>query len=184
MPLLNADSRFFLTRFPIFFAVPYLLLHLLPLQLLTEPLARLQAYLLNGAGIPAAASSSLVLTPKLAVTIIPDCTGLVMVVLLAALLYSTDIEPARRRAALLYSIPLLLVYNAFRLHAVILAGVLNGPAALDAMHFTLWLVDALLVLALWALAAQIRLAPQTRNIQQAGKKRKAEKRSKRRAKRK
>jgi len=88
--------------------------------------------------------------------IIADCTGLVMVVLLFALLYSTESKADKPRELAFYA-PFLLAFNLVRLFATLLAHYHLGEAGFEAVHAALWFVDSGVVLWCWSRATGVRL---------------------------
>ena len=147
----------FLAKFAAFFSVPYALLHVLDLRLLTQPIASFESAFFNAAGVPSSAAASIIFAAGREFEIIPDCTGLVMVILLFALLWSTPIEEKRRRPFFAAGSIFLLAFNLARLFFTLWAGVAWGNAALEAVHVALWFVDSAVVLAVWAVAAEPRI---------------------------
>jgi len=145
----------FLAKFFVFFSVPYVLIHLIDLGWLSGIVAVAETALFNAAGIPSSASGSQIFCAGMNYAIIADCTGLVMIFMLFALLWATPLKGRRRWLFLAVGIPLLLIFNIFRLFLTLYAGVAFGAGALDAVHLGFWFVDAGVVVALWAKAAEL-----------------------------
>jgi exosortase/archaeosortase family protein len=156
---LRREELAFLARFALLFGAPYLALHLVDVTPLAANIAHAQVAALSLAGVPAFADGPLlyVAGSPAVYQIVADCTGLVMVILLFALLWATPIDPRARLPALLAFAPFLLAFNLVRLAATLLVGAWHGPAALEAAHVALWFVDSGVVLALWARVAGVRL---------------------------
>lgn len=148
LPSLRRDEKTFLARFFLIFFALYSLLYLLDWSAVSAFLASLETMLLNRLGVGAFASGSDIFMGSRVVRIVSECSGFVMVFLLLALLYSTKIDPQRRRVAGLVFTPFLLLFNVFRLLATLLAFAW-WPAAFDSVHAGLWLVDSAVVMGLW-----------------------------------
>ncbi len=148
MRFLYPDERRFLFRFLSIFFFLFLLLFLFELNWLTRWIAGVETGLLNYVGVPASQEGSYILMGPYLVHIVPECTGLVMVFLLAALLYATRIPELQRRKALVVFTPFLLLFNLLRLLATLLV-FYYWQALFGAVHVFLWFVDSALVLGLW-----------------------------------
>ncbi|OIO25415.1 hypothetical protein COX85_02745 [Candidatus Micrarchaeota archaeon CG_4_10_14_0_2_um_filter_55_9] len=152
---MHKKEKRFLVRFLPAFFIPYLLIHLLPLAPLNQAVAVTQNAFFEATGFETELDGTL-LTVRGGVEahyrIITDCSGLVMVILFAALLYAT--KPSWR-ALLLYS-PLLIVFNLFRLYVTLYAGV-QFPSLFNATHMALWFVDSAVVLLAWSHATKVNL---------------------------
>ncbi|MBI4360544.1 exosortase/archaeosortase family protein [Candidatus Micrarchaeota archaeon] len=143
----------FFPRFAAFFGAPYLLLHVLPLSLLLEGIARVQSFALNAAGFSSLQNGVFVSSNAAWFQIVPSCSGLVMVILLFALLYATPVKKPMRFFAVFA--PALFSFNFLRLFSVMAVGGTYGLEAMNAVHAGLWFVDAALVLWLWFVAFSV-----------------------------
>lgn len=156
---LSREQKFFLTRFPFYFLIPYALLLFLKLAFLTDSVASLEKIFLNAAGFNATAAGSILVVNNAVFEIIPDCTGLVMVFLFLALFYATPRASFVRKRGLpavaCYCIALF-AFNLLRLFATLAIGASWGEGALNAAHAALWFVDAGVVLAAWMHATRIK----------------------------
>ncbi len=158
------EKEFLLKFFAIFFAL-FLLLKAIdatpPASEATNAVklavAAAEETLLQNTGFAISRQGTLLSNGAQGFEIIVECTGLVLVILLVALLYSTDVKPHRRKRALLLYAPALLGFNIVRLYATIWTGLTFGFPAMDLVHPALWIIDSLLVLFLWSRAAEIRL---------------------------
>jgi len=153
LPHLSQIEKNFLLKFFAGFSLLYLLVQILPLEAFLQWLASTEAVLLNSAGVNALASATIISTPAIEFEIIRDCSGLLMVALLAALLYATNSRNSLK--TLLLFAPLLVAFNLFRLLITLFVGTRFGSGALEAVHFSLWIVDSLIVLLIWARAEGI-----------------------------
>ena len=142
----------FFARFAVLFGIPYSLLNLYPVPAFLQTIAQAQSALLNAAGIAATQMGTYIQTTSQLFQIVPSCTGLVMVFLMVALLYSTPIQN-REKFAVFFS-PVLFLFNQARLLAVLSVGTLY-PALAEPVHAYLWFVDAALVLFLWFVAFSV-----------------------------
>ena len=144
---ITQEEKAFLAKFLIAFAVLYLIAIILPLAPLLEWIAGTQANWLHSAGIDAFAEGSVVHANGSQFEIVNECSSLVMIALLAALLFAGGKKSDWK--ALAIGVPLLFAFNLLRLFATIAIGASFGDGALDAVHYLLWIVDAGLVLAVW-----------------------------------
>jgi len=161
MRLLSREQKFFLTRFPFYFLVPYALLLALKPTFLTNAIASLETLFLNAAGFTTRAANSIIVVNNSVFEIIPDCTGLVMIFLFLALFYATTPRASfvRKRslpAVMVYCIALF-AFNLARLFITLAIGAAYGENALNSAHALLWFVDAGVVLAAWASATRIKI---------------------------
>jgi len=145
----------FLAKFFILFAIPYALIHVIDLGWLTRAIASIESGLFNAAGIPSSAVGSEVIAAGANYTIIADCTGLVMVAMLFALLWATPLKDKRRWLFLAIGAPFLLLFNFARLFITLWTGIALGPTALETVHLGFWFVDAAAAVAVWAKAAEL-----------------------------
>ncbi|MFQ5405958.1 MAG: archaeosortase/exosortase family protein [Candidatus Micrarchaeia archaeon] len=162
--LRESEKQFLIKFFLIFFAL-FLLIHAFDLAPFTSDvstslktaIASLEQKLLHFAGFQVFRNAEVLYAGVDAYQVVIECTGLVLVALLAALLYSTDLKEKERRRALLLYTPFLLVFNIARLFVTLYSGVAFGRQTLEIVHPVLWIVDSLVVLALWAFSAKIRV---------------------------
>lgn len=151
------NSTRFLASFLILFFVPFALIHFLPLGFTGEAVAGVEESMLSTLGYGVERSGSLLRIGGVSYfDIVADCSGLVMVILFFALLYSTPCDCDRLRALLVYS-PVLLAFNLFRLLLTLLAHYHYGAAAFEFAHVALWFVDSAVVLACWSRATGVKL---------------------------
>ncbi|MCX6767450.1 MAG: exosortase/archaeosortase family protein [Candidatus Micrarchaeota archaeon] len=145
----------FFLKFAALFAIPYFFIHFVDLGPLTASIAGAESVFLSAAGTPARAVGSTVLAAGREFEIVADCTGLVMIIMLAALLWSTPVRRERRWLFLAAGAPFLFVFNLLRLFFTLWVGAALGGLAGEAVHVALWFVDAAVVIALWAKAAEV-----------------------------
>ncbi|MBI5635376.1 archaeosortase/exosortase family protein [Candidatus Micrarchaeota archaeon] len=144
------SAKAFLLKFFALFAVLFAAVYYAPLSFLTDFIAFVESVLLNLVGMSVISAGSLVISREIVFQIVNECTGLVMLSMLAALLYATP-SISRREKILglaLFAIPLLL-FNLARLFLTMLVGISFGQGALDSIHFILWILDALVVFLVW-----------------------------------
>jgi exosortase/archaeosortase family protein len=164
LSLRESEKQFLAKFFAIFFAL-FLLLKAMDVapvvssafELVKTGVAATEQALLQGTGFSVSRQGDTLFHGAQAFQIVMECTGLVLVALLVALLYSTNVKKQRKHRALLIYTPFLLVFNVARLYATLWTGITIGIPAMDIVHPALWIVDSLLVLFLWARAAEIRL---------------------------
>lgn len=145
---LQEKEKKFLLVFFSSFALLYLLVQLLLPQKYLEMLAATQVVLLNFFGVASSSFGTIVFANSGEFEIVSDCSGFVMVALLASLLLATGARNFWKK--LLVFGALLLAFNALRLFFTLFVGARFGQGVLEAVHFTLWIVDAAVVLGLWA----------------------------------
>lgn len=151
---LSKEQKQFLWRFPPLFVIPYAVMRFIPLDFLTRPIAFLESFALNAFGFQTQVFGSTILSQKTVFTIIPDCSGLVMVILFLALYYSTKTRrysiKENEPAALAPYVLFLLAFNLLRLFVTLAVGLSYGGNALDKTHMALWFVDSAVVMLAWA----------------------------------
>ncbi|MBI3587734.1 exosortase/archaeosortase family protein [Candidatus Micrarchaeota archaeon] len=141
----------FLLKFLAAFAFLFLVVLAFPMRPLLTLIAQLVTAILNAAGTGALSQGTVIYSHGLFFEIVNECSSLVMISLLAALLYATEGMRLHIKArSLAIGAAVLFLFNLARLSATIEAGVNYGNSALDAIHFLLWIVDAVVVIALWA----------------------------------
>ncbi len=145
----------FLAKFAALFSVPYIMMRFIDLGWLTVLVAGVEGFLFNAAGIPSSVNASILVITGREYEIIPDCTGLVMIIMLSALLWSAPVTRKRRWLFMAAGIPFLFAFNLARLFFTLWTGTVVGGAALDAVHVFLWFVDAGVVVGVWAKAAEL-----------------------------
>ncbi|MFH1106616.1 MAG: archaeosortase/exosortase family protein [Candidatus Micrarchaeota archaeon] len=156
--LLDAGEKRFLARFLAIFFGLFAVLLLADLRALNEAIASVQAGLLALSGLPVVQHGILLSSGNSAATIVNECSGLVMVILLAALLYASQMPESRRRRTLLIFTPFLLAFNIARLFLTLRAFFTAG-ALFDYVHVLLWFVDSAVVLSIWYMAFSSPHAP-------------------------
>lgn len=165
---LQEGEKKFLIVFLGSFTALYLIVQILPIAPLLEGLASLEAKMLNFAGANASSAQTIIFTPSMEFEIIRDCSGLVMIALLAALLLASNAnvpklkpDPGNSLKTLLFFAPLLLAFNVLRLLATLFVGAQLGRGVLEAVHFSLWIVDSVVVLLIWAKSQQMIFRKET-----------------------
>ena len=140
----------FLKKFFSLFVVLFALVLFAPLQPLLEAIAAAQAGILSFFGVAAVAQGTILHAGPLVFEIVNECSSLVMLAMLVALLFAADgSRKINFVQAIAIAFPLLFAFNLLRLALTIGAGAAYGESVLEAVHFSLWIVDALVVLALW-----------------------------------
>lgn len=161
----SAEQREFLKKFPLYFFVPYIGMRFVDWSALTQAIAAFESVALASLGYANERIGSMIIASTAnggggAFDLIVDCSGVIMIIMFLALYYSTEI-PSKRgrkpRSPWVY-LPLLFVFNLFRLLVTLVVGVSMGSGALQATHFALWWVDSGVVLAAWAHAKNVELA--------------------------
>lgn len=147
----------FLTRFLILFLPLYALIELTTIyfsnNFLTQLIATIQTTLLKTIGITVTQSNNLLRAAGTTFEIIPDCTGLMLIAMLASLLYATrSVTNETKIKTLTLGAAALLVFNLLRLTLTIYIFVNFGQTAFELIHLALWIIDSLLVLTIWLLA--------------------------------
>ncbi|MFH1199710.1 MAG: archaeosortase/exosortase family protein [Candidatus Micrarchaeota archaeon] len=153
---LSKKEKAFLAKFLALFALLFSMVWLFDLPPLNAALAFAEGELLSHAGVPAIVGGNIIAVGGLSARIVNECSGLVMVALLVALLYSHDIPRKSRLRALAVFVPFLLAFNALRLFATLYV-FFAANAWFDAVHVALWLVDSAVVLACWYVAFSRRI---------------------------
>jgi exosortase/archaeosortase family protein len=144
---ITAEEKTFLIRFLIAFAALFIVATPLPLTPLLEWIAHTEADWLIFSGMLAYSDGAVVHAGGIAFEIVNECSSLVMIALLASLLIAGGAKSDWK--ALAIGIPVLFAFNLLRLFATMWVGATYGEAALDTIHYLLWLVDSAFVLGLW-----------------------------------
>lgn len=147
----------FLTRFLIVFLPLYAIIELTTIyfsnNILTQTIASIQSALLNSIGIFANNSGNIIRTVGATFEVIPDCSGLMLIAMLAGLLYATrSVTNKHKLNILLLGGAVLLIFNLLRLTLTIYTFVNFGQNTFELTHFALWIIDSLLVITIWLLA--------------------------------
>ncbi len=147
----------FLLRFLILFLPLYALIELTTIYLsnnfLTQTITQIQNTILNLIQINSTYSNNTLHAAGATFEIIPDCTGLMLIAMLAALLYATrSVTNEHKIKTLLWATPLLLIFNLLRLTTTIYIFANFGQTTFETAHLLLWIIDSLLVIAIWLLA--------------------------------
>jgi exosortase/archaeosortase family protein len=143
----------FLAKFAASFAALYAIVLWLPLGAWLEFVAAVEAKLVTTASVPATSAATTIACASQQFEIVAECSGLVMVSLLASLLYATGARNAGK--TLLWAAPALIAFNLLRLFGTLYLACTLGAFALEPTHFAFWIVDALAVLAIWAYSQKI-----------------------------
>ena len=147
----------FLLRFLILFTPLYALIELTTIyysnNTLTQLITQLQHFLLQYIGITTTTTNNLLFLNQTTFEIIPDCTGLMLIAMLASLLYATrSVKIEHKIKTLLFGGAALLIFNQIRLLTTLILFFLHGQNTFELVHFALWIIDSLLVLGIWLLA--------------------------------
>ena len=155
---MNVDLRLkFLAKFlPLYFIPFFLISRVLPLAFLNNLTASIESFLLTTAGVANQLNAPLIFTQALNYEIVAECTGLSMVILLFALLYSTEITDKKKLKTLFVFTPILLLFNLLRLFTLLWLGAKLGQQGLDYAHPAFWFVDAGIVFFVWHATIQER----------------------------
>ncbi len=161
---LSKDEWGFVARFFLSFFILYAALlgidHFFPTATLLFKVfvARSSSILLAAYfGTATSISGTVIFSGNSLYSIVVECTGLVLAILLFSLLYASKLSPQKIAFYLAAYMPFLLAFNVFRVSLTIAIGIFYGQDAMDAVHVTLWLVDSALVMALWMRATGIRI---------------------------
>jgi len=145
---LSAKEKHFLFYFTLIFLSIFGLLKITEPQPVNLLVAQLQERLLSSAGYSIVRDGAILLLNGSAFQIVIDCSGLVMMTLFFALLYSTKTKIPLPR--LLAYFAFFFLFNLLRLAFTIGVAADYGEGALGIVHPVLWFVDAGVVFACWA----------------------------------
>ncbi|MFH0971886.1 MAG: archaeosortase/exosortase family protein [Candidatus Micrarchaeota archaeon] len=161
MLFLRKDEWEFLLKFLVAFFSLFILLKITDLTPILNFIGAAENKMLEMVGVKSALEGNLVFIGNSQIEIVPECSGFVMAILLAALLWSTRIKNGIRIKYLLIFTPLLFIFNLLRLLMTILALAFT-PAFFDAMHIFLWFVDSAIVMGIWMHAQGIKFSEITK----------------------
>ena len=145
---LSKEEKHFLFYFVLTFAFLFALIKILPLDSLNFFVAEIQEKILSLAGYEVAREGTLLLVGSAAFEIVIDCSGLVMLIMFASLLYSTNTRLSWKK--IVFYSAFLFVFNLARLAFTLAVGANLGNQTLDIVHPALWFVDSGLVFGVWA----------------------------------
>ncbi len=146
--MLREHEKSFLAKFFILFSALYAILFFVDLPPLNSAVAGIETAILRASGVPVSLDGTTLQYGGYSARIVNECSGLVMVALLAALLFSSDIPEKRRWRAMAIFSPLLLLFNVARLYATLYVFFSIHPF-FEMTHVFLWFVDSAVVLACW-----------------------------------
>ncbi|MFH1224708.1 MAG: exosortase/archaeosortase family protein [Candidatus Diapherotrites archaeon] len=134
-----------MVKFLLIFAVLETLLVFSDLSILNNSLAGFEAGLLG-----LRHSGNIIFAGGGELRISESCTGLASVVVLASIVFALrKPEPAKKIKIFLAGFAVLFPLNLLRLYLVVLAAVIWGAGAAEAVHVASWFAVAGIVLALW-----------------------------------
>jgi exosortase/archaeosortase family protein len=146
-PPITRLELLYLLKFLVIFAMLYALIKVLPLSPLLTLIASFEAQTLAQFGVAAVALGQTVYTANASFLVAPECSGLVMGAMLAALVFSTNV-PHRLRVLAIF-VPALFLFNLVRLAVTVYSGAIYGQQVLEIVHSGLWFVDAAVVFLIW-----------------------------------
>ncbi len=155
-PRRPTDEKRFILRFLAAFFLLYAAIHAIDYALpgLLYPLQRLVALslvpLLSAVGITATAQGITVVAGAAKYSMAIECTGLVMMALLASALYASEMKMRAVAYALAFYAPFLFAFNIARVLFAVWAETTLGAGAFDPAHVLLWFADAVVVVLVWA----------------------------------
>lgn len=153
---LKKQEKTFLLRFALLFFLPFIAVHALDLDVINSAVAATESTMLNAIGYQTTLDGTGLAVEGKEFKIVTDCSGVVLVILLFALLYATLLKEKKRRKTLLWATPFLLCFNLLRLLLTLAAGAVLGQLALDIIHPLMWFVDSGVVLFIWMRAARVK----------------------------
>ena len=98
--------------------------------------------------------SDKLLSDSISFSIVPDCSGFVMIFMFFALIFSSKGTFKNKFLSLLIFSPLLFVFNIFRLFLTLLVAFNFGKLAFDVVHISLWFFDSAVVISAWLLSLE------------------------------
>ena len=162
---MDARIKFIAKFLPLYFIPFFLISRVIPLGFLTDLIASTESFFLSSAGVANTLRASFIFTTAINYEIVAECTGLSMVILLFALLYSAELDNKKRVKTMLFFTPILLFFNLLRLFAVLWLGAKLGQQGLDYAHPAFWFVDAAIVFAIWYYRLETQKRKTNKNTQ-------------------
>ncbi len=144
---LSEKEKHFLFYFIVVFSLIFAVLKILEPRSINLLVAQLQESILSTAGYPVLRNGTSLLVGNTAFEIVVDCSGLVMMAMFFALLYSTKTRIPHLR--MLGYFAFFFFFNLFRIAFTIAVGADYGNAAINVVHPVLWFVDSGIVFACW-----------------------------------
>lgn len=143
--LFREKALVFLVKFFAIYALLQLLIVSLPLGFLENGIALLEA---NALGLQA--EGNIIFFDSHAFQIVPNCTGLAGISVLASIIFALR-RPELKKKILLFAFGALALFplNLLRLYLVLLAAVLFGPEMAEGLHIASWFAVSAAIILLW-----------------------------------
>ena len=151
--ILRKEEAIFLAKFLLIFFVLFTVLKIVDLSALLGTIASFESKALNSVGIASKVLGTQIQFGNNVVEFVEECSGLVMVILLIALLWSTKILNSKRLKYVAIFTPFLLIFNLARLFATLWV-LANFPGWFEYFHIFLWFVDSGIVMLIWIRAIE------------------------------
>lgn len=145
---LSKKQRDFAISFTLLSLAAFALIKILPLAPLNNAVAGAQQGILSSLGFNVMRDGTTLVVGNAAFDIVSECTGLVMIAIFLALLYSTGLKLEHSKIALYLAF--FFVFNLARLAVTLAVGAQYGLNVLDVVHPVLWFVDSGIVFGAWA----------------------------------
>ncbi len=135
----------FLVKFFVVYAALQILIVLLPLGFLENGIALLEA---NALGLQAEGNT--IFLDSNAFQIVPNCTGLAGISVLASIIFALR-RPELKKKVLLLAFGALALFplNLLRLYIVLLAAISFGPEMAEGLHVASWFAVSAAIILLW-----------------------------------
>jgi len=136
---------FFLAKFFLIYAGLQALVLLLPISALLLPIAAMEASWLG-----LQAQGNIILFDSHNFEIAENCSGLVSISVLAAIIFSLSRPELRKKIALLaFGAAILFPLNLLRVYLVLLAAISFNPEMAETLHIATWFITSAIIIALW-----------------------------------
>ncbi|MBI5225056.1 hypothetical protein HY989_04265 [Candidatus Micrarchaeota archaeon] len=152
--ILRREEAVFLAKFLIIFFLLFGILKIIDLSAMLFAIAQFESSALNFVGIGSKVVGTQMLLYGNVVEFVEECSGLIMVILLIALLWGSKIQNERRLKYLAIFTPALLAFNLIRLFATLWVLAIF-PYLFEYFHIFLWFVDSAIVMLIWIRAIEL-----------------------------
>lgn len=140
----------FLLYFSAIFFVPYLLIiyEILPTYTINKWIADV-LFISLSQSFPIFLFDNHILSDSISFTIVPDCSGFVMISMFFALVMSSNSKITKKITSIIIISPFLFLFNLLRLFLTLYIGLSFGKFAFEITHILLWFIDSGVVILFW-----------------------------------
>ncbi len=145
IPEFKKKAIIFLIKFFVIYTILQFLILALPLEFVENGIAEIEA---NAIG--ARAEGNMIEGREQSFQIVPNCTGLVGISILAAIIFSLR-KPELKKKLVLLGIGTVILFplNLLRIYFVLRVSILSNAEIGEILHMTTWFISAATILVIW-----------------------------------